>query len=339
MKHEISDEKPGSILVGLAKTFDVEIEEKPNQCYINIPKKYGSGTISLYNFAFGVSVILVNLKLKKAINLSYNDGRIHPLKIIMIKEGFLNHAFDKDKVEHRVNNFESLIIASTPDNNHHFKLPKDKNVCFLSIQINRKAFETKIDDFIPDMHQDISKLFRDVNGIQNFNYKNFYTPNTLKHLDEFIENTDNNFLEAVFLEGLTYQLIVLNLKQYLVNLKSPNSDTTVATQTRLKVKKATDFLENNISNYTGVKDLAKSVQVNEKTLQSGFKQMYNTTVNVYVRNFRAQKAYKLLETTDLTVAEIAYKLGVNSPSHLSKLFKLYYGSTPTAFRKSLKSIS
>tara|TARA_R110002049_G_scaffold302713_2_gene496064 strand:+ start:5724 stop:6743 length:1020 start_codon:yes stop_codon:yes gene_type:complete len=336
IKRNISDENPGSILVGLAKTFDVDIEEKPSHCRISIPENHGSGKVDLYNFSHGISTILVSVKLNKALTLYYEDGKVHPLKIIILKDGYLNHAFDNDHSEHRVNSFESLIIASTPENNHCFKFPKDRTICFLSIQINRKDFENKIDDFVSDMHQDISKLFRDVNGVQNFNYKNFITPATLNHIEEFIENTDKKFLEAVFLEGLTYQLIVSNLRQYLVNLQSPKHENVIATKTRLKVKQATDFIEKQISEYTSVKDLAKTLSINEKTLQSGFKQIYNTTVTAYVRNYRASKARQLFETTDLSVAEIAYKLGVNSPNHLSKLFKLYYGLTPSAFKAALK---
>ena len=337
IQRNISDENPGSILVGLAKTFNVDIEEKPSHCRISIPENHGSGNVDLYNFSHGISAILVSIKLKKELTLSYEDGKVHPLKIIMLKEGHLNHAFDTDNTEHRVNSFESLIIASTPENNHCFKFPKDRTICFLSIQINRKDFENKIDDFVSGMHQDISKLFRDVNGVQIFNYKNFITPATLKHIEEFIENTDKNFMEAVFLEGLTYQLIVSNLKQYLVNLQSPCHENVIATKTRLKVKQATDFIEQHISEYTTVKDLAKKLSINEKTLQSGFKQMYNTTVTAYVRNFRASRARQLFETTDLCVAEVAYKLGVNSPNHMSKIFKLYYGLTPSAFKATLQN--
>ena len=157
-------------------------------------------------------------------------------------------------------------------------------------------------------------------------------------VEEILTNSDKDFIESINLEGQTYQLIILQLKNYLVNLKSPTPNNIVASKTRLKLKEAVDLIENNIAEYTSVKDLAQKLHINEKTLQSAFKKFYNCTVNVYVRNFRAHQARMYVETTDLSVSEIAYKLGLNSPNHLSKLFKLYYGRSPSEHKRKIENV-
>lgn len=338
MTSNIYDESPGNILNSLAKTIGVEIEEQLNKCVLKIPEDYGTGEVSLHSFSHGISIISISIELKRALELIYNDGVVHPLKIILLKEGYIKHAFNKgDKID-TVNKFESLIIASTPDKKHTFKIPRNKKIVFLSIQINRKKFESKIQDFIPNMHKDLSRIFRDVNGIQEFHYKNFYKPESLKLVESILAHDHTDVIGSVKLEGLTYQLITLQLKNYLVNLQTPNSVASLATKTRNKLSVAVGLIENDIANFSSVKALAKQLDINEKTLQSAFKQFYNCTVNTYVRNFRAHQARMYVETTDLSVSEIAYKLGLNSPSHLSKLFKFYYGRSPSDHRNQTKSV-
>ena len=338
MTSEVKDEKPGYILEGIAETLGVELRVHLNQCILDVPESYGKGQLRLFHFSHGISVFTANFELTKPFDLIYNEGKVHPLKILLIKSGTIEHAFDKGLKKNRFNSFEGVIIGSTPDNNHTFRIPKNKKLTFLSIQINRKKFESKIEDFIPQMHQDLSRLFRDVNGISPFFYKNYYTPETLKIIDDFLSNDDKDFIESVYLEGQTYQLIVLQLKHYLVNQKTIDPNNSIASRTRLKLKQAVDIIESDIENFTTVKALADKLNINEKTLQSVFKQFFNCTVNTYVRNFRAYRTKMLLETTDLSISEIAYKLGFNAPNHLSKLFKLYYGCSPKTYRNQTKTV-
>ncbi len=339
MTSKIYDENAGSILESLAKTLGVDIEEQLNECVLKIPEHYGGGEVRLFSFSHGISTISISIELNRTLELIYNDGAVHPLKMILVKKGHIQHAFDKgDKIE-TINEFESLIIASTPEKTHTFKIPRNQKIAFLSIQINRKKFEPKIEDFIPYMHKDLSRIFRDLNGIREFHYKNFYKPESLKLVEAILAQEKADVIESVKLEGLTYQLITLQLRNYLVNLKSPNPVGSLATKTRKKLSVAVGLIENDIANFDSVKALAKQLDINEKTLQSAFKQFYNCTVNTYVRNFRAHQARMYVETTDLSVSEIAYKLGLNSPSHLSKLFKLYFGRSPSEHRNQTKSVN
>lgn len=336
---KVQDEKPGYLLEDLAKTLGVNLDEHLNQCILRFPKSYGEGEIKLFHFSHGISVFTANFELNKPFDLKYNESLVHPLKIILVKEGVLKHAFDKDDKINIINSFETVIIASTPDNNHTFKIPKNKKIKFLSIQINRKKFESKIKEFIPNMHGDLSRIFRDLNGTSDFYYKNYYTPETLKLIEDFLNHSGKDFIESLYLEGQTYQLMVLQLKHYLVNQKTLNKTQSLSTKSRLKLQEAIDLIESDVANYTTVKDLAKRVGANEKTLQAAFKQYFNSTVNSYVRNFRVYKAKMYLETSDLGIAEIAYKLGLNSPNHLSKLFKLYYGCSPSEYRNKTKYVN
>ena len=50
------------------------------------------------------------------------------------------------------------------------------------------------------------------------------------------------------------------------------------------------------------------------------------------------EAKRLLRYTDLTAKEIAYEVGFNDASHLSRLFKKQTGESPTSFKNRVKTI-
>lgn len=60
------------------------------------------------------------------------------------------------------------------------------------------------------------------------------------------------------------------------------------------------------------------------------------SLTLYVRAVRLQKARDLLADPALSIAEVAYGTGFNDPKFFSRVFLEEYGTTPTAFRKSLQ---
>ncbi|MDR2147947.1 MAG: response regulator [Tannerella sp.] len=55
-----------------------------------------------------------------------------------------------------------------------------------------------------------------------------------------------------------------------------------------------------------------------------------------IRNTRMQFASKYLKETDLTISEIAYKVGFTSPSYFTKTFKSYFNQSPSEMRSNEK---
>ena len=53
----------------------------------------------------------------------------------------------------------------------------------------------------------------------------------------------------------------------------------------------------------------------------------------FIRNVRLTKGKHLLETTDLTVSEVAYEVGFTSPNYFSDAFLEMFGARPTDMRK------
>jgi len=84
-----------------------------------------------------------------------------------------------------------------------------------------------------------------------------------------------------------------------------------------------------------VENLAENLTISRVQLYRKVKAMMGISISDYIGNIRLEKAKIMLETSSLTVAEIAYANGFSSPNYFSTAFKNKYGTSPAAFRKSV----
>ena len=60
--------------------------------------------------------------------------------------------------------------------------------------------------------------------------------------------------------------------------------------------------------------------------------------NDYLRKCRMERASELLRTTELTISDICVQVGVTDAQYFSKVFKVYFETTPTAYREKHQTI-
>jgi len=82
-----------------------------------------------------------------------------------------------------------------------------------------------------------------------------------------------------------------------------------------------------------IASLAHLCATNESTLKKVFKKVYHTTVHAYVQKLRLDEANLLLREEDLTIGEIAKKVGYKHQGYFSKLFFTTYGVYPKELMK------
>jgi AraC-like DNA-binding protein len=79
--------------------------------------------------------------------------------------------------------------------------------------------------------------------------------------------------------------------------------------------------------------LAHRCATNTSKLKKVFKKVYGTTIYAYIQKLRLEEANILLEETDMTIGQIAKKVGYRHQGHFSKLFFSHYGVYPKALLK------
>ena len=97
------------------------------------------------------------------------------------------------------------------------------------------------------------------------------------------------------------------------------------------------FLEANYANeQLDSAAVAKSVNLSGPYLGRLIKRETRRNFREFLNRFRVEKAKPLLSGTNLTVSEIAYKVGYTTPSLFSQAFQRYAGMSPSQYRRDAK---
>jgi AraC-like DNA-binding protein len=90
-------------------------------------------------------------------------------------------------------------------------------------------------------------------------------------------------------------------------------------------------VEENYANPVSLNDLAYLCGRSLSSFKRDFFAIYRTTPAVWIREKRLAKAKEML-STGLSVKEVCFSLGFESPAHFSRLFKSHFGKAPSETR-------
>lgn len=78
--------------------------------------------------------------------------------------------------------------------------------------------------------------------------------------------------------------------------------------------------------------LAELAGMSRSTFTDHFRKAFGRSPMDFVREVRLQRGARLLRTTDLSVKQIARRVGVHSRSHFTQAFSDLYGVSPKRYR-------
>jgi transcriptional regulator GlxA family with amidase domain len=93
------------------------------------------------------------------------------------------------------------------------------------------------------------------------------------------------------------------------------------------------WLADHLAEDLGVEALAARVGMSPRTFARVFRRETGTTPAAFVEELRVEAARRLLETTDLTVAAVAGRVGVKHAETLHRAFHRRLGTTPDRYRQ------
>ena len=89
------------------------------------------------------------------------------------------------------------------------------------------------------------------------------------------------------------------------------------------------YIDVNFSQKLSLSELAKMFSVSEGHLSRKFKKKTGKTISEYILTLRLTSARRLLESSSMSVRDIAENVGFSSLNHFDKMFKKYLGFTPS----------
>jgi len=98
---------------------------------------------------------------------------------------------------------------------------------------------------------------------------------------------------------------------------------------------ALDHLREHVGNTIYVEEVAKAAGVTRRVLELRFRAALGTSVYAEAQRLHFERALELMPEPTLTLGEIAYASGFESPSVFASAFRRRHGVTPTEYRRGL----
>jgi AraC-like DNA-binding protein len=129
-----------------------------------------------------------------------------------------------------------------------------------------------------------------------------------------------------------YQLIVLLLRGYVSKILT-KEEFEEKTRILRRFDSVFQYIQDHYAEKINLEELAKSVNISTCHFCRTFKQMTDKTATDYINGVRLEKAAALLKQQDHNITEIAIRCGFDDVNYFSRIFRKYYHTSPTKFRK------
>jgi len=102
------------------------------------------------------------------------------------------------------------------------------------------------------------------------------------------------------------------------------------------VEKAQDYINNNFTRSISISRLAESCHISPSYLHKVFHRQVGMTPIQYITSLRIQQSEYLLESSTLSITEIAEHCGFEDARYFCRVFKKHKGSSPSQYRENSK---
>ena len=92
---------------------------------------------------------------------------------------------------------------------------------------------------------------------------------------------------------------------------------------------AIQLMSGSIDNPLSPSVIAREIGLSARQLERLFGRHLNCSPKKYFVDMRLQKARRLLVQTDMSVTEIAFATGFNSPTHFAKVYRMHFAVSPS----------
>ncbi len=108
---------------------------------------------------------------------------------------------------------------------------------------------------------------------------------------------------------------------------------TVGKGVSLQLESAIEYVEKNYPNDFKIADLANECHMSETHFRRIFQEKMNMTPVEYVNFVRVRKACELIDKTDISMEDVAEKVGFVTPSTFNRNFRRIIGTSPYQWKK------
>ena len=127
---------------------------------------------------------------------------------------------------------------------------------------------------------------------------------------------DGSLRDGLYIDTLA-QIIIVHLARHHSSQSRTQTGPVVSRIPTRKIRRLIDFIDENLDRHLTLETLAAQVDISPLYLPRAFKGAVGQSTHQYILRRRVERARKLLETSDIPIAEFALSSGFSSQSLLS----------------------
>uniref|UniRef100_UPI0040474A53 helix-turn-helix domain-containing protein n=1 Tax=Mariniflexile sp. TaxID=1979402 RepID=UPI0040474A53 len=321
------------VIIDLAALFKVDYTRNCGEYSVKIPSTWGTGSIKGINFQGGLGLLIYDCNFNTDVEIHFTVNDIHPLKFLYCLQGKISHHFENHTDEHPLSNYQNIIVASKGNDGHVLKFLKNEQTEIYSLEINRKLFKSKMACELGKAKPNLQEIFNDDLGDKSFYYNGLYSLNLAEIFEEMKNTNFDHLIGKIFSESQSFRMLTQQLTQF-DDDSNEDADRIILRKAEVSaILEAVEIFKAELDMLGSISSIANRVGLSGNKFQNGFKTLYGKTANEYIQFLKLSLAKDLLVNTHDSIQEIKYKIGFNSHSYFSQLFKKMYGVNPSIYRQ------
>lgn len=311
-----------------------EITNDQDVHVLTLSKEIGSGEIRHTVLQAGLQVFDFNIKLNSDLEIPVDSITYKSLLFLYCLEGDCSHQFDDYEETHFIDQFQTSVIHSDEGLQSRIFISDGKKLILNIIVVNKKEYFDKFNNDSNHFDKKIQELLNDISHKRKYFHSGNHSLKIAEQLKLLIAiEYTNEISEVLSQKGRYYLILAKQIEQFCLEIDN-NTNTSGLLKNELKlVTQVSDYIKEYPEVQHSIKTLCAKSGLSPAKLQEGFKFMFERTVSDFVRNVRLEKAEKLIRTTDLTISEIVYSVGLTSRSYFCKIFKKKYQFSPKEYKQ------
>lgn len=123
-------------------------------------------------------------------------------------------------------------------------------------------------------------------------------------------------------------LVLMYYAELLILINRYVDETFLPAGANESLRKSVAYFRQHFQSAISIADVARHCGISERYLRSLFAQYMQLSPLEYLNQLRINKSVELLRNTELSIKEISYQCGFQSPQYFSRVFKQQIGKTP-----------
>lgn len=231
----------------------------------------------------------------------------------------------RGRILHKINGLERTVRENTllvlrPDDTHSLNRTDNQDITYINIGVKNEVLKTVLSAFSGGMYDFLLK-----SPFVEFEISkstSIYFTNMFNKFQSAVhsKSESDDYLSIIFVSVIRELLLCANNSK-----QKQNYSATV-----------NEFIEHmrRPENLTlSIEDIIKRMNYSHCHIIRLFKKETGTTPSQYFLKIKLNYARSMLETTDLSVLDIAATVGFSSLGHFTKVFKNQYSLPPASYRK------